>query len=246
MELRLSDFTENPNQTKEKILEEILFRSLLELWAKENNIPSPKILLNEEEKKLFPKDKLKALKDYKNFKHLHQSLLKHLKDKAPEPDLKEQKEFYGKNKSFFREASKCQLKQILVDNKKLAQTLYKRLSKGESFNLLNKSYSLQDNPEWVEKGQLALFDKACFEQKEKISPVLKSPYGYHIFKREAVKSSRQKSFSESQQRVISLLKEKELALDFQNWLKEETSKKSLFKDKKLLDKIKIQYKKENL
>ena len=248
IELRLADFQENKPNIKEEILKEILFYSLLKNWAEKNELSNNKILLTKEERLLFSKNKkkLEAFKIFRAYGKLKQILLQELEKKAPKPPLKQQKIFYTKNKAQFKKPAQCQLEQILVDNQKLAQSLHNRIKKGESFSSLSQLFSLKQGPGWVKKGEWPLFDQVCFKEKPLLSPVLKSPYGWHIFLRTGKKASRQRSFSESQKEILKILKKKELPSLLQNWLKQESSKQTFFKDKNLLDQIKIQYKRDLL
>ena len=249
MELRLPDFQNKKNKTKikEEILSEILFQALLENWAKKNGKLSNKPFLTKEEKLLFKdKRKLKSLKKFKSYLSLKQALLKELERKSPSPSLDRQKLFYKKNKAQFLQPPLCQLEQILVDNQKLAQTLYNKIKKGALFSDLKKLYSPEKNPGWIQKGQWDLFDKACFEEKKALSSVLKSPYGWHIFLITAKKPQKQKSFSESQEKILKILKKQALPSQIQKWLKEESLKAPVFKNKNLLDQIKIQYKRDRV
>ena len=246
-QLRLKQFFpegQNPEKLKKKLLNEIVFQSLLENWARQNHIQSKKVSLTEAEKNLFFKSNSlrKALKDYKNHLSLYQALLKGFSEKTPLPSLKDQKNFYKKNKSRFVEPASCQLKQILVKKEKLAWILQKRLKQGESFDKLSQLHSLQKNPGWVKKGDLSVFDRACFKQKDSLSPVLKSPYGYHLFLIEKRKPERKQGFSSVQQQIIKELKATKIKNHFQNWLKQEVSKNPLWTNEKLLSKIHIQYK----
>ena len=235
---------QKPEQLKKEILNEIYLRSLVENWAKQNKIQSEKVLLTEEEKKTLPKNSplKKALKDHKSYLSLYNLLLKDFSKKTPDSPLKEQRIFYNKNKTRFMEPLSCRLKQILVNQEKLAQTLYQRLKQGESFDKLNKLYSLKKNPGWVKKGELDIFDRACFQQKDSLSLVLKSPYGYHIFLMEEKKPSRQKHFKSVQKQIIQVLKKHKAKEQFQVWLKQEIFKTPLWTNQDLLDKIHIQHK----
>ena len=247
IELRLPDFP-NKKNIKEGLLDEVVFQIFLENWAKKNNKKTDKIQLTKEERLLFSKDKrkLKALKRFKRHLNLNQLLQKEFEKKIPTPSLKEQKLFYKKTRGLFLQSSLCQLDQILVDNEKLAQALYSKIKAGESFSKLSHVYSLKKGPGWIQKGQWDLFDKACFEEKEALSSVLKSPYGWHIFLRKAKKDSKQKSFSESQEKIIKALKRQALPAELQKWLKEESLKNPVFMNKKLLDQIKIQDKRDGV
>ena len=247
MKLRLSHShsLDKPEELKEQFLQELLFQALLKNWSQREQIKIKSPAWNREDFIFFFSNpsKLKALKEYQKFVLLKSSLMESLKKQIPNPDLKTQKDFYQKNKTLFFEPARCQLEQILVENKSLAMHLFKRLKKGESFDALAKNHSLKRGPGWVKKGQLEIFDSACFKAQSLLSPPLKSPYGYHIFLKKAQKTGQQKSFLESQEQILSFLKEKELDSSFQKWLKEESLKKSLWIDKKSLEQIKIQYKK---
>jgi len=232
---------------KEMILKEVLFQSLLEEWVKNEKIHLKNQALSRESFILFFTDpsKLKALRKYQKLTLLKTSLQDHLRKNIPEPKLQTQKQFYQKNKALFRKPAKCQLEQIVVENKKLAHSLIERLKQGESFSALAKNHSLQKSPGWVYRGQLPIFDQVCFKNQASLSTALKSDYGYHIFLKKNFKTAQQKSFKASQEKIISLLKDQELPRLFQKWLKEETLKKSVWIDRKSLEEIKIQYKRKS-
>lgn len=248
IQLRLPDFKHesDPQKVKQAILQEVFFKFLLKAWSKENNIPEKKHALNPKDYLISPKDfsKLKTLRDYKNFQFLHQALLEYLKKNTPKPSLKDQKKFYNTHQKLFFHPEQCYLKQILVANQPLAKVLYQKIKKGESFSLLAKKNSLKADPGWVQKGQLEIFDQACFEEEGSLSGPFKSAYGWHIFFRTGIKKARQNSFFQSRKEIIARLKQKQLAQEFQKWLKEESFKKSFWIDEKTLDKIKIGYKQE--
>ena len=232
------------NERKELFLKEILFYSLLKQWSQKNKIKLKKSSWNRSDFILFfnKASQLKALKRHQKLNSLKSALLEDLKKKIPKPELKIQKKFYQKNKTLFKEPAQCELKQILVKSEVLALSIYNRIKEGESFSVLAKNHSLKKDPGWIHEGQLEVFDQACFKNQELLTPPLKSDYGYHLFLKTGFKASKQKSFTQSQGKVISHLREKELPAVFQNWLKEESLKKSFWMDKKSLDQIKIQYK----
>lgn len=252
MELRLSRSqsrieplsNQPPNEMKELFLKEILFYSLLKEWSKKNKIKLKKSSWDRRDFILFSNkaSQLKALKRHQKLNSLKSALLEDLKKKIPKPDLKTQKEFYQKNKTLFKEPAQCELKQILVKNKTLALSIYNRIKEGESFSVLAENHSLKKDPGWIHKGQWEVFDQACFKNQRPLTPPLKSGYGYHIFLKTGFKASKQRNFTQSQEEVISHLRETGLPAVFQNWLKEESLKKSFWMDKKSLDQIKIQYK----
>ena len=246
-QLRLSTFPaggQEPENFKKEVLKEIFLKSFVENWAKQKQLQSQKINLSEEEKANFLKhnSNLKTLKDNKSYLSLYSLLLKDLFEKTATPPLAEQHIFYNKNKTWFIEPASCHLKQILVEKEKIAYSLYQKLKQGESFDQLSRLHSLKKNPGWIKKGVLNVFDKACFNHKGPLSPVLKSLYGYHIFLVGEKKPSQQKRFKQVQKQIIKNLKTNRVKEQFQVWLKQEITKTPLFTNKKLLDKIRIQYK----
>ena len=239
---------QQPKTLKKEFLNEIFLRSLVENWAKQNQIQSKKIVLTEEDKKIASKHSpwFKALKDHKSYLSLYNLFLDDLIKKTSDPSLKKQKSFYNQNKSRFIEPASCHLKQIVVKKEKWAQALQKRLKQGESFDIFHKLYSLKRNPGWIKEGELKIFDRICFndnfKQTDSLSPVLKSPYGYHIFLVGKKKPRQQKTFKQVQNQIIHIFKTDQAKNQFQIWLKQEIFKTPLFADKNLLDTIHIQYK----
>ena len=59
-----------------------------------------------------------------------------------------------------------------------------------------------------------------------LSPVLKSPYGYHIFLVGRKKPEKQKTFAKVQKQIIKILKTREVKEQFQIWLKQELANTS--------------------
>ena len=229
---------------KKELLNEIFLRSFIENWAKKNKKKAPLTSLSPDEKLLFSKEKkqVKALKAHRSYLSLYNLFLKELSKQVKTIPLKTQKDFYNKNKKLFSQAESCHLKQILVKKEQMAQTLYRKIKQGEAFEKLSQIYSLKKDPGWIQKGELEVFDQACFYHKETLSPVLKSPYGYHIFFVEERKASQQKSFPKVQKQILKILTQQQVGEQFQIWLKKETSQTPVWTNKKLLNKIHIQYK----
>ena len=141
-----------------------------------------------------------------------------------------------------------------MKKKGLALALKKRLKRGESFERLSRIYSLKKDPGRVTTASHKMFASACLppagknpvgktgEQTEEIGPVLKSPYGWHVFLPKEKRAGRQKSLSEARSLIIRRLKASSLEGQLQTWLKQELKEEKIYKDKLLLDKFRIQYK----
>jgi len=233
---------QNLHHLKKEFINEIILRSLIENWAYRNKIKLENQPLTKEEKKGFSKQAslFKSLKSHKNYLALYDLLLKNFIKKIPKPSFKEQQKFYKQNVQLFTKPASCQLKQIVVKQKSFIQVLKKRLAKGESFDSLSRNYSIKKHPGWVNKGDLEIFDRACFKLNP--SPILKSPYGYHLFQIVAKKKAQKKSFKEVQASIIQTLKSKKAKEQFQKWLKQELFNTTVWTNTKFIDKIRIQYK----
>ncbi len=233
---------------KQNLVQDLIVKSLIEIWVKKNKIKP--VTLKEPVKKIqafYTKPILsEVLQIQRKQKSLRESLLNHLSKEIPKPSLSKQKNYYKKNKKLFYKARSCFLEQILVSSKSLAKKLLLQIKEGKSFNKLKFLHSLKPDIGWIEMGTLDAFDQACQLSINSLSPVLKSPYGYHIFKVIKKRRAIQKTFFQVQKEIIKILLEKPKKEAFQRWLKAEILKTPIFIDKNLLDKIHIQYKSESL
>jgi foldase protein PrsA len=98
------------------------------------------------------------------------------------------KKYYDTNKANYTQAASRDVRHILVNSKKLADTLESKLKKGGDFAKLAKKYS-KDTGSSVNGGKLTIqkgktvpeFDKAAFALKTNaISPPIHTTYGWHI------------------------------------------------------------------
>ena len=98
--------------------------------------------------------------------------------------------WYKEHPAEFRTEERVHVRHIVTDTPEKAKTLHDRILKGENFAKLAINHSL--SPDRSNGGDLGYFsrgthpkefDDVCFSLKPgQVSPVVKSPYGYHIFK----------------------------------------------------------------
>ena len=236
---------ESLEKIKESLTKELILNTLVEEWAStkgikpyKNPTPSPA------SKNFYGQSfSLQDLKNHQKEVALYQALLEHLSKKIKAPPLSQQKKYYSKNRKKFRVPASCFLEQILVSSKGLAKDISLQLERGESFEKLKFLHSKKADVGWVYRGGLGVFDRACKTKTKSITPVLKSDYGFHIFKVIKKRASRQKRFSQVQKEIIETMTKTAKKALFQSWLKKEVSKTPIFINKKLLNNIRIQYKK---
>ncbi|MEW6375486.1 MAG: peptidyl-prolyl cis-trans isomerase [Thermodesulfobacteriota bacterium] len=143
-----------------------------------------------------------------------------------EIDEKEALQYYETHRSSFQLSQKVRARQIVVAEGEEAIQILKRLKKGERFEKMAMEKSL--GPEKVNGGDLgyfsqgerpAEFDHLFNMEVGTISEVIKSPYGYHIFKLEEKMEAREIPFEEAKSGILQDLRKKKGEEEYQRWLK---------------------------
>jgi len=141
-------------------------------------------------------------------------------------DEKEALQYYEDHRSSFQIDQKVRARQIVVADGEEAIQILKRLKKGETFEKVAKEKSL--GPEKVQGGDLGYFSPGekptefnhVFNMEVgAISEVIKSPYGYHIFKLEEKIEPRQVPFGEAKLGILQALGQKKGEENYQKWFK---------------------------
>jgi len=141
-------------------------------------------------------------------------------------DEKEVLQYYEDHRSSFQIGQKVRVRQIVVADGEEAIQILKRLKKGESFEKVAKEKSL--GPEKAQGGDLGYFgqgekpsefDHVFNMEIGSISEVIKSPYGYHIFKLEERIEPRQIPFEEAKLGILQELGQKKGEENYQKWFK---------------------------
>ena len=143
-----------------------------------------------------------------------------------EIDEKEALHYYETHLSSFQLNQRVRARQIVVADGEEAIQILKRLKKGESFEKVAMEKSL--GPERVKGGDLGYFsqgerptefDRVFTMDVGAISEVIKSPYGYHIFKSEEKMGPRQIPFEEAKSGILKELGQKKGEEEYRRWLK---------------------------
>jgi len=141
-------------------------------------------------------------------------------------DEKEALQYYEDHRSSFQIDQKVRARQIVVADGEEAIQILKRLKKGETFEKVAREKSL--GPEKVQGGDLGYFSPGekptefnhVFNMEVgAISEVIKSPYGYHIFKLEEKIEPRQVPFGEAKLGILQALGQKKGEENYQKWFK---------------------------
>jgi peptidyl-prolyl cis-trans isomerase C len=242
-------------ELKEAYLDQLIERKLLAKEAKRSGLQVSAEELSQailEVKKDYPGEgfgetlglKGMSLEEWKI--RLEEKLLaeKMVRSHRPYPgkiEEKEIREFYEKHRSLFQLPRRVRVRQIVVADGNEALQIQKRLKRGESFEKLAREKSL--GPEKVQGGDLgyfsqgekpAEFDHVFSMEVGAISEVIKSPYGYHLFKLEEKLEPKELSFEEARKSILQRLEKEKEEEEYQRWLKELKEKAKVKINKKWL------------
>jgi len=141
------------------------------------------------------------------------------------------KSYYQKHRAEFEKKEEVRARQIVVATEGEAKTLHQQLLAGANFIELATEKSV--SPDRANGGDLGYFTKGQMPEEfdivftlkaNTISPIVKSPYGYHIFKVEERRAPRFQSLAEVRGTIHQqLMNDQEDRLRTQ-WIKELKSK----------------------
>lgn len=139
----------------------------------------------------------------------------------------EAEDHFNKNPGMCKTQASVRAAQIVVGDARKADDVKARLQKGEDFAVVATQVST--GPEAVRGGDLGLIsretmpeplDKTIFNLPAgKISPVVKSAYGYHIFKVTDIQPARTRPFSDCKEDVMAAIRAQKEEAAFAVWLK---------------------------
>jgi peptidyl-prolyl cis-trans isomerase C len=234
--------TEQQNQIRKQLVEQIIDHYLIIEYGKEKGISiSEKELQSalEDIKREYTEGSFKdaLLRGYVDFKQwkdrlrdklLVNKIIRKVSEGIVRPSDQDIKRYFEENRDEFRRPQMVRFRQIVTRTKEEAENLLKRLHTGEEMSELAREYSIAPeadsggNVGWVAKGHLhESMEKVLFSLPQgKISPVVKTPYGYHIFETLSVKPEGMKELPEVIQEIESRLTSEKRNVLCREWLRE--------------------------
>jgi len=245
----------NPGDLKKAYLDQMIERKILVQEARRLGIKVSPGELNQviqEIKKDYPGDGLSdrlglrgmSLEEWKvrlEEKLLAEKMVRVAHRHQATIDEKEAHQYYEDHHSECQLKERVKARQIVVADGEEALQILKRLKKGENFEKLALEKSM--GPEKVNGGDLGTFssgerppefDQVFFLEAGEMSEVIKSPYGYHIFKVEEKISPREIPFEEAKTRILKDLSKRKGEEEYQKWFKGLREKAKVEINKKLL------------
>lgn len=161
-----------------------------------------------------------------------QLLVKKIIGKATEsiapPIYQDIVKYYEANQNEFKSPKMIEFRQIVTRTGKEAEDLLKRLQNGEQMSELARKHSVAPEAEnggnvgWMAEGHLnESMEKILFSMPQgKISPVVETPYGYHIFEVLSVKPAGLTELSDAIEEIESKLFLQKREVFLKKWLQD--------------------------
>ncbi len=157
---------------------------------------------------------------------------------------KELREYYDQNSDRFYEPDEVSVMQIFLIDEDLAEEIYAQLKKGKKFETLAKNFNeppYKENAgdiQTYKKGELPPeFEAIVFKlRKGRFSKVIKSNYGFHIFKLKNKKMARVIEFKEAEDMIRAKLTEQAIEKKFKVWIAKKRSQIDIKINYKYLEK----------
>jgi len=126
----------------------------------------------------------------------------------------------------FVRPSMVELRQIVTNGKEEAEVLWERLQRGERFDELAREYSIAPEAEdggevgWISEDELdESIDKVIFSLPVGgISPVVKTPYGYHLFQVQSKRPEGSESLEEAWNEIETKLVQQRQEVLYNDWI----------------------------
>ncbi|HXC61927.1 MAG TPA: peptidyl-prolyl cis-trans isomerase [Nitrospiria bacterium] len=158
--------------------------------------------------------------------------------------MEEAKQYYDANRAHFIIKESVHVHQIVVAKEADAKAIRLELLNGADFATLASSKSL--GPEKNQGGDLGFMTRDNLPEEfdlifsigiGKISPVVKSPYGYHIFKVEERRSAHQETFVESIEKIQAVLLQIKQEQRFADWIADLRHRSDIKINEQLLNEV---------
>jgi parvulin-like peptidyl-prolyl isomerase len=246
---------------KDQLIEQIIDHYLIMEYGRENTITLSenelKSAINNIRKEYtedgFQDALLRGYVDFEEWKdRLRKQLLKNkiikraTKSISP-PSYQDIQRYYVNNQDEFRYPRMLEFRQIVTRTKEEAENLLQRLRNGELMSELARKYSIAPEAEnggkvgWVALGHLdESMEKILFSMSQgKTSPVIKTPYGYHIFEVLSIRPEGMKKLPEVIFKIESKFINQKREAAYKKWLGELRTHFKVKVNKQLLNTLEL-------
>jgi peptidyl-prolyl cis-trans isomerase C len=251
----------NVRRTKDAVLNDFIMASILQIWAKQQNMQVSKESIETEIKSIrsgFPDDfsfreelskqglSIDQWQKSVELRLLERTVLERLHQKVTDPSEPEIARYYQNNLNRYKHQEKIFLQQIVVAEKSDADQIQAALKAKKSLEGLAKQFSITPegknggNVGWVEKGTLEIFDKAFALPIGKTSETVQSPYGFHVMVVLKKAPAGVIPFPMVHDSIKHELKAKKDQAYFSAWLDQQIRSVHVFKDQQFIESMSVE------
>jgi peptidyl-prolyl cis-trans isomerase C len=212
----------------------------------DNYVITREVLYQEAKKRNFDKDKtiVAKVEDFRKAMVIDALLEEVLRGKD-EVSESEVKQYYKENEVHFTEPKEVKIRHIFVTSESVLKEVLTKLQEGGSFEKLASTYNVDKSREdggnlgYIKRGQLdplfAQFEDAAFSLRKKgdRSPVIKTPYGYHIIQLEDKQGTSLRPFDQIKDKIRIFLQAKKKQDAYLKYVKEAKSRAEIVVNEKL-------------
>ena len=158
----------------------------------------------------------------------------------------EVRQYYEQNKDKYDYPAQVRARQILVYEQKIAEQALQEIQSGTDFAEVAKKYS--ESPDAQNGGDLGFFakgdmppefDEVIFSLKMgEVSEVVKTPYGYQIFKLTGQREAHRVSFEDAKEQIKTMLRKQKRMFAFDFWIAETRENSEIILNQKLIKQVK--------
>ena len=248
-------------EIKTRLIEQIIGYYLIIEYGKQNNISisekefqrNLKEIKREYSEDAFRKVLLQGYVDRVLWEHrlrnqlLVGKVIKQVLEKIASPSYEEIQVYFQKNRNEFRSPERLRFRQIVCKSKREAENLRNRIRAGEDMGKLAEKYSIAPEAEahgevgWVARGDLdkSMEDALFLLQSGKISPIIKTSFGYHLFEVMSRRPAGVKGLPEVIHEIESLLIRQKHEVFYKKWLKKLRSDFKVKVNQDMLNKLEL-------
>ena len=246
---------------KDQLIEQIIDHYLIMEYGRENTITLSenelKSAINDIRKEYtedgFQDALLRGYVDLEEWKDLlrkqllKNKIIKRATKKISPSSYQDIQRYYVNNQDEFRYPRMLEFRQIVTRTKEEAENLLQRLRNGELMSELARKYSIAPEAEnggkvgWVALGHLdESMEKILFSMSQgKTSPVIKTPYGYHIFEVLSIRPEGMKKLPEVIFEIESKFINQKREAAYKKWLGELRTHFKVKVNKQLLNTLEL-------
>ncbi len=175
---------------------------------------------------------------------LIRKLIEEVINRKIEIDEKEMLDYFKQHMEEFQKGEQVRTLHIMVETEDEARRISKLIRKGKSFSELAKQHSISPEGKtggdmgYYEAGQMPKWFDDVFKLKvNKVSDIIRTPFGVHIFKVVDKKPERKMSFEESKKQIHARLLHEAQEQAFHKWVEEIKNKSEIIIKYEVLEEI---------